>query len=119
MRPPGAGVVALGLYGFVATLQSDANFGRFRAAWSLACGMVPDGYLPVASTFSVRSSAGSGWPPSCTRRVAADRPAQHPRWRLQGELVSVVREVQGGEVVHLKLGYMELDRRAPSCCSRS
>lgn len=28
----GAGVVALGLYGFVATLQPDANFGRILAA---------------------------------------------------------------------------------------
>jgi small multidrug resistance family-3 protein len=28
----GAGVIALGLYGFVATLQVDANFGRILAA---------------------------------------------------------------------------------------
>ena len=40
----GAGVVALGLYGAVATLQPDANFGRILAAYggvfvagSLAC----------------------------------------------------------------------------------
>ena len=29
----GAGVVALGIYGFVATLQPDANFGRILAAY--------------------------------------------------------------------------------------
>lgn len=28
----GAGVIALGLYGFVATLQPDANFGRIMYA---------------------------------------------------------------------------------------
>ena len=29
----GAGVVALGLYGFVATLQADPHFGRILAAY--------------------------------------------------------------------------------------
>ena len=49
----GAGVIALGLYGFVATLQVDANFGRILAAYggvfvagSLAWGMVVDGFRP-------------------------------------------------------------------------
>ncbi|GHC65937.1 YnfA family protein [Streptomyces cinnamoneus] len=49
----GAGIVALGLYGFVATLQPDAHFGRILAAYggvfvagSLAWGMVADGYRP-------------------------------------------------------------------------
>ena len=49
----GAGIIALGLYGFVATLQPDANFGRILAAYggvfvagSLAWGMVLDGYRP-------------------------------------------------------------------------
>jgi len=49
----GAGVVALGLYGFVATLQPDANFGRILAAYggvlvagSLAWAMVLDGFRP-------------------------------------------------------------------------
>ncbi|MFC3690362.1 YnfA family protein [Aquipuribacter hungaricus] len=49
----GAGVVALGVYGFVATLQPDANFGRILAAYggvfvagSLAWGMVVDGFRP-------------------------------------------------------------------------
>ena len=42
----GAGVIALGVYGFVATLQPDAHFGRIPAAYggmfvagSLAWGM--------------------------------------------------------------------------------
>jgi small multidrug resistance family-3 protein len=49
----GAGVIALGLYGFVATLQSDANFGRILAAYggvfvagSLAWGMIVDKFRP-------------------------------------------------------------------------
>lgn len=49
----GLGVVALGLYGFVATLQPDANFGRVLAAYggvfvagSLAWAMVADGFRP-------------------------------------------------------------------------
>ena len=49
----GAGVIALGIYGFVATLQPDANFGRILAAYggvfvagSLAWGMVLDGFKP-------------------------------------------------------------------------
>jgi small multidrug resistance family-3 protein len=49
----GAGVVALGLYGFVATFQPDPHFGRILAAYggvfvagSLAWGMVMDGFRP-------------------------------------------------------------------------
>jgi small multidrug resistance family-3 protein len=49
----GGGVLALGVYGFVATLQPDAHFGRILAAYggvfvagSLAWGMVADGYRP-------------------------------------------------------------------------
>ncbi|MGW0735847.1 YnfA family protein [Streptomyces sp. NPDC002851] len=49
----GAGVLALGAYGFVATLQPDPHFGRILAAYggvfvagSLAWGMVADGYRP-------------------------------------------------------------------------
>lgn len=49
----GAGVVALGLYGFIATLQPDANFGRILAAYggvfvagSLTWGAVVDGFRP-------------------------------------------------------------------------
>ena len=49
----GAGVVALGVYGFVATLQPDAHFGRILAAYggvfvagSLLWGMLVDGFRP-------------------------------------------------------------------------
>jgi len=49
----GAGVVALGGYGFIATWQPDANFGRILAAYggvfvagSLAWGMALDGFKP-------------------------------------------------------------------------
>jgi small multidrug resistance family-3 protein len=48
-----AGVIALGLYGFVATLQSDPHFGRILAAYggvfvtgSLLWGVVVDGFRP-------------------------------------------------------------------------
>lgn len=47
------GIVSLGLYGFVATLQPSADFGRVLAAYggvfvagSLVWGMVLDGYRP-------------------------------------------------------------------------
>ncbi len=49
----GAGVISLGLYGFVATMQPDPNFGRILAAYggvfvagSLAWGMFVDGFRP-------------------------------------------------------------------------
>jgi small multidrug resistance family-3 protein len=49
----GGGVLALGVYGFVATLQPDAHFGRILAAYggvfvagSLAWGMAVDGFRP-------------------------------------------------------------------------
>ncbi|GAA2346694.1 YnfA family protein [Saccharopolyspora halophila] len=49
----GAGVIALGLYGFVATLQPDPHFGRILAAYggvfvagSLVWGVVMDGFRP-------------------------------------------------------------------------
>ncbi len=49
----GAGVLALGVYGFVATFQPDAHFGRVLAAYggifvagSLAWGVIADGYRP-------------------------------------------------------------------------
>lgn len=48
-----AGLIALGLYGFVATLQPDAHFGRILAAYggvfvagSLLWGMVFDRFRP-------------------------------------------------------------------------
>jgi len=49
----GAGLIALGLYGFVATWQPEAQFGRILAAYggvfvagSLAWGMALDGFRP-------------------------------------------------------------------------
>jgi len=49
----GLGVMALGAYGFIATLQADASFGRILAAYggvfvagSLAWGAIVDGYRP-------------------------------------------------------------------------
>lgn len=47
------GIIALGAYGFIATFQPDAHFGRILAAYggifiagSLAWGMVADGFRP-------------------------------------------------------------------------
>jgi small multidrug resistance family-3 protein len=49
----GAGVIALGLYGFAASFQADPHFGRVLAAYggvfvagSLAWGMAVDGFRP-------------------------------------------------------------------------
>ena len=49
----GGGIIALGLYGFVATLQPDPHFGRILAAYggvfvagSLAWGVLVDGFRP-------------------------------------------------------------------------
>jgi small multidrug resistance family-3 protein len=49
----GAGIAALGAYGFVATLQDDNNFGRILAAYggifvvgSLVWGAAADGFRP-------------------------------------------------------------------------
>ncbi|HKU10283.1 MAG TPA: YnfA family protein [Sinomonas sp.] len=49
----GLGMLALGTYGFVATLQPDAHFGRILAAYggvfvagSLVWGVLIDGYRP-------------------------------------------------------------------------
>jgi small multidrug resistance family-3 protein len=49
----GAGVAALGAYGFVATLQDDPHFGRILAAYggifvagSLGWGVLVDGFRP-------------------------------------------------------------------------
>src|ERR1700742_2685523 len=50
----GVGVAALGAYGFVATVQPDAHFGRILAAYggvfvagSLLWGMAFDGFRPT------------------------------------------------------------------------
>ena len=63
----GAGIAALGAYGFVATLQDDANFGRILAAYggifvagSLAWGVSPTGSARTATTSSAPRCAWSG-----------------------------------------------------------
>ena len=55
----GAGIIALGAYGFVATLQADGNFGRILAAYggifvagSLAWGILVDGFEPDRYDFA-------------------------------------------------------------------
>ncbi|WP_353651612.1 hypothetical protein ABLG96_21030 [Nakamurella sp. A5-74] len=54
--PDGGGIVALGLHGFIATLQPDADFGRILAAdggifvaGSLAWGVIVDKFEPDRS----------------------------------------------------------------------
>lgn len=49
----GGGIIALGIYGFAATLQPDAHFGRILAAYggvfvagSMLWGMVADNFKP-------------------------------------------------------------------------
>nr|WP_243851396.1 YnfA family protein [Modestobacter marinus] len=56
--------IAVGIYGFVATLQPDAEFGRIIAVYggvfvagSLAWGMVADGYRPDRADVIEPSSA--------------------------------------------------------------
>ena len=74
----GAGVIALGFYGFVATLQPDANFGRILAAYGgvFVAGSPPafgrevpqpgawrwTASAPTAGTSQARSSASPAWP---------------------------------------------------------
>ena len=62
-----AGVVALGLYGFAATLQPSAEFGRILAAYggvfivgSMAWGWPSTASDPTASTSSAPWSAWLG-----------------------------------------------------------
>jgi small multidrug resistance family-3 protein len=60
----GAGVLALGVYRFIATLQPDAHFGRILAAYggvsvagSLLWGVLLDGSARTATTSSAPPSA--------------------------------------------------------------
>jgi small multidrug resistance family-3 protein len=65
----GAGIVALGAYGFVATLQPDPHFGRILPAYggvfvagslAWACWWTASGL--TATTWSARPCAWPGWP---------------------------------------------------------
>ncbi len=57
----GAGIVALGLYGFVATLQPDAHFGRILAAYG---GVFAAGSLAWGSSSTASGSiASTSWAP--------------------------------------------------------
>ena len=89
----GAGIAALGAYGFVATFQEDNNFGRVLAAYggifvagSLAWGSSSTGSSPTAGTTSVVPSASSALPSSCSPPAAEPiiwhciaRPVPHRR----------------------------------------
>lgn len=83
----GAGMVALGLYGFVATLQPDAHFGRILAAYggvfvagSLAWGMVADGFRPDRWDITGALICLVGLRSSCmptAGKLTRCRPSQH------------------------------------------
>ena len=82
----GAGVIALGLYGFVATLQPDANFGRILAAYggvfvagSLAWGMVMDGFRPDRYDVTGALICLAGSRSSCTHHNPPNRCHQSVR----------------------------------------
>ncbi len=72
----GAGVIALGAYGFVAAFQPDPHFGRVLAAYggvfiagSLLWGMVADGFRPDRWDVTGAVIALVGVGSSCTRRA--------------------------------------------------
>ena len=78
----GVGVIALGLYGFVATLQPDPHFGRILAAYggvfvagSLAWSTVADGYRPDRFDVLGGLICLAGVAVTCTPRVGDKRPA--------------------------------------------
>lgn len=63
----GLGIIALGAYGFVATLQPDPHFGRILAAYGgvFVAGSLawwPTASVPTGTTSSARSSASSASP---------------------------------------------------------
>ena len=60
----GAGVITLGLYGFVATLQPDANFGRILAAYG---GFFVAGSLAWGMASSLKGSGQQELPAQTTR----------------------------------------------------
>jgi small multidrug resistance family-3 protein len=75
----GARVIALGVYGFVATLQLDPDFGRILAAYggifvagSLLWGVVLDGFRPDRWDITGVVICLVGVTSSCTRHVRPD-----------------------------------------------
>lgn len=73
----GAGIAALGAYGFVATLQADANFGRILAAYggvfvagSLGWAMLVDKFRPDRYDLISAAAKSSAAPSSCMAREA-------------------------------------------------
>ncbi|KOG22545.1 MULTISPECIES: YnfA family protein [Streptomyces] len=86
----GAGVIALGLYGVVATFQSDDDFGRILAAYggifvagSIAWGMVADGYRPdrldiIGALVCLAGMAVIMYAPAATERRANQPQTPHP-----------------------------------------
>lgn len=84
----GLGVIALGAYGFVATFQPDAHFGRILAAYggvfvagSLVWGMALDGFRPdrwdvsgaLPLTFPTSPASRTGF--TATSPAAPKRPS--------------------------------------------
>jgi small multidrug resistance family-3 protein len=83
----GAGALALGLYGFVATFQPDPHFGRILAAYggvfvagSLAWGMAIDGFRPDRYDLGAPPCAWSGWRSSCMPPGPASTSQPTPNW---------------------------------------
>ncbi len=107
-RPVGAGVIAVGLYGFVATLQPAAHFGRILDAYggvfvagSLAWGMALDGFNPdrwdIAGALVCLVGVAIimyAPPSSCTHRTTPDNATPDPtdRWHL---LFTAIRSAAG------------------------
>lgn len=95
------GVAGLGLYGAIATLQADPNFGRIFAAYggvfilgSLAWGRIFEGFHPDRYDLLGAASAWSAWPCSCSahapfgdrRPRVGRRPRSLRGWRTVGRL---------------------------------
>lgn len=78
-----AGILALGIYGFVATFESDAHFGRILAAYggifvagSLLWGVIFDGFRPdrydlTGAGICLLGVTGSCMPPEEAKSVPA------------------------------------------------
>lgn len=76
----GAGVLALGAYGFVAAFQPDAHFGRILAAYggvfvagSLLWGWWSTDSVRTGGTSPAQWSASPAWASSCTPPLRQSR----------------------------------------------